>query len=103
MIHLDKFLLNQILRTESNVERKDVVAPGKAGCIMPRKMFLRKSLEVLNMKNHFKMTFVCMMQPITESFSFAVFLGYANASQTRDEPQCKEWLGKNARQLQSAS
>ena len=71
------------------MERKDVVAPGKTRCIMPRNMFLRTNLEVLNMKKHFKMTFVCIMQPKTESFSFAVFLGYANALQTRDETQCK--------------
>ena len=56
MIHLDKVLLNQIPRTESNMERKDVVAPGKTGCIMPKNasFFEEKLGGVDYMKNQFE-------------------------------------------------
>ena len=59
-----------------------------------KNMCLRKDLTEEIIANHFMMTHVFIMQPSTESFSFAVFLRYANALHSRDEPQCRVGLGK---------
>ena len=71
-----------------------MVARDRIGCIMPKNMCLRKDLTEEIIANHFMMTHVFIMQPSTESFSFAVFLRYANALHSRDEPQCRVGLGK---------